>query len=224
LSGIAMEQSPKVVAPVISKDEAREALELGADIAEIRYDLAGVEAEGLVESIYDEVGCPIILTIRPVYEGGSFKGTDEERALLFRKLARYADYVDVELHAKNLEALLEATQGGKAKRIVSSHNFELTPSNSEMLSILERSLEKGDIAKLSVMPRDMKDVLRLIEVSLVAPKPFCTISMGSLGMHSRLLTPVYGSCMTYGYVRRPVAPGQLRVDKLLEGLKILGLR
>jgi 3-dehydroquinate dehydratase-1 len=48
--------------------------------------------------------------------------------------------------------------------------------------------------------------------------------MGSLGLHSRICAPVYGSLLTYGYVRRPVAPGQIRVDRLLEGLKILGLR
>jgi 3-dehydroquinate dehydratase-1 len=48
--------------------------------------------------------------------------------------------------------------------------------------------------------------------------------MGSIGQHSRLVAPVYGSLLTYGYVRRPVAPGQIRVDRLLEGLRILGLR
>ncbi len=93
-----------------------------------------------------------------------------------------------------------------------------------MLSIIDRCLEKGAIAKLAVMPKDMTDVLRLLEVTLVSKRPVCTISMGSLGMHSRIVAPVYGSLLTYGYVRRPVAPGQIRVDRLLEGLKILGLR
>jgi 3-dehydroquinate dehydratase-1 len=48
--------------------------------------------------------------------------------------------------------------------------------------------------------------------------------MGDMGMHARLVAPVYGSLFTYGYVRKPVAPGQMRVDKIIEGLGLLGLR
>ena len=42
----------------------------------------------------------------------------------------------------------------------------------------------------------------------------CTIAMGDLGRHSRVIAPIYGSVMTYGYMDAPTAPGQLRVDEL----------
>ncbi|HMK46296.1 MAG TPA: type I 3-dehydroquinate dehydratase [Methanocella sp.] len=219
-----MDFPPKVVASVTNKDDAREAIALGADIVEARIDLAGGDAEDLVKSIYNDIGCPIIVTVRPVFEGGSFQGTDQERIRLFSKLAPYAEYVDVELRSRNLDELIGTVQGTKAMPLVSYHDFDRTPSIGEMLSILERSLEKGAIAKLAVTPRDMGDVLRLLEVTLKSKRPVCTIAMGSLGQHSRLMAPVYGSLLTYGYVRRPVAPGQIRVDQLLQGLKILGLR
>ncbi len=219
-----MDFPPKVVASVTSKDDAREAISLGADVVEVRVDLAGGDGVSLVEGIYHDIGCPIIVTIRPRFEGGEFEGTDADRVRLFKKLAPYADYVDFELRAKNLDELIATIQGTDAMPIVSYHDFDRTPPNEEMLSILNRSVEKGAIAKLAVTPRDMNDVLRLLEVTLKSKRPVCTISMGSLGMHSRLMAPVYGSLLTYGYVRQPVAPGQVRVDKLLEGLKILGLR
>ncbi|CAG0981854.1 partial 3-dehydroquinate dehydratase, partial [Methanosarcinales archaeon] len=49
----------------------------------------------------------------------------------------------------------------------------------------------------------------------------CAIAMGEIGKHSRVMAPLYGSVMTYGYVDIPVAPGQLRVDELKNMLKIL---
>lgn len=220
-----MDISPKVVASVTTIDEAREAAALGADYLEVRVDLAGEEPQALVENIYRDVGCPLILTIRPKYEGGQYAGSERERVQLFKMLAPYAEYIDVELRAnKVLDEIIAVTKGTRAMPIVSYHDFEGTPPDAEMLSIINRCLEKGALAKLAVTPHAMTDVLRLLEVTLIARKPVCTISMGALGMHSRLVAPVYGSQLTYGYVRHPVAPGQIRVDRLLEGLKILGLR
>ncbi|MDL5501677.1 MAG: type I 3-dehydroquinate dehydratase [Candidatus Methanoperedens sp.] len=42
-----------------------------------------------------------------------------------------------------------------------------------------------------------------------------------MGKHSRIMAPLYGSVMTYGYVDIPVAPGQLRVDELKNMLQLL---
>jgi 3-dehydroquinate dehydratase-1 len=219
-----MDFPAKVVASVTSKDDAREAASLGADLVEIRVDLAAGDPQALVRDVYRSVGCPIILTIRPEYEGGKFAGSEEERLDLFKTLAPYAGFIDVELRAPHVEQLTATVKGTDAVPIVSYHDFEGTPPDAEMLSIIDRCLAKGAIAKLAVTPHDMTDVLRLLEVTLVSRRPVCTIAMGSLGMHSRIVAPVYGSLLTYGYVRRPVAPGQIRVDRLLEGLKILGLR
>ncbi|MGA9139001.1 MAG: type I 3-dehydroquinate dehydratase [Methanocella sp.] len=219
-----MDFPPRVVASVTSRDDAREAASLGADLIEIRIDLAGEDPETLVQGIYRDVDCPLIITIRPESEGGKYAGSDRDRIRLFKKLAPCAEYIDVELRAMRVDELVATVQGTEAMPIVSYHDFEGTPPNAEMLSIIDRCIEKGAIAKLAVTPHDMSDVLRLFEVTLVSKRPVCTISMGSLGMHSRIMAPVYGSLLTYGYVRRPVAPGQIRVDRILEGLKILGLR
>ena len=77
---------------------------------------------------------------------------------------------------------------------------------------------------MAVKPANLKDVLWLLEATLMAERPVCAIAMGEIGAHSRIMAPVYGSQFTYGYVRKPVAPGQMRVDRIIEGLKLLGLR
>jgi 3-dehydroquinate dehydratase-1 len=214
---------PRVVAVATSLDEAKEAVALGADLLELRVDLAAEEPQHLAEGIV-KLGKPLIITVRPEWEGGAFEGSDAERVKIFKMLAPFADYIDVELRAKNVDDLVDTAEGSEALTIVSYHDFARTPSKKKMSDILKKCHDKGDIAKLAVMPGDFRDVLALFGATLEAPKPVCTIAMGDMGMHARLVAPVYGSLFTYGYVRKPVAPGQMRVDKIIEGLGLLGLR
>jgi 3-dehydroquinate dehydratase-1 len=218
-----MEFPPKVVATVTSFDEAKEAVSLGADIIEVRVDLVNDEPQPLVEKIF-KLNKPLVITIRPTWEGGAYKGSDKGRIKLFKALVPVADYIDVELRAPNVDELVSLTEGTDALSIISYHDFEKCPPKKEMMDIVVRCQEKGDIAKLAVTPASLRDVLRLFEVTLKSKRPLCTIAMGEMGAHSRIVAPVYGSQFTYGYVRKPVAPGQMRVDKILEGLQLLGLR
>lgn len=213
----------KVVASVTTLNEAKEAVALGADIIEARVDLAAEVPRVLVENIF-KLDKPIIVTVRPTWEGGAFKGSDGDRAGIFNQLMPMADYIDVELRAKNIDELIALTEGSEAHTIISYHDFEKTPPVREMIDILAHCHEKGDIAKLAVTPRDLEDVLGLFEATLGAKRPVCTIAMGEIGAHSRIVAPLYGSLLTYGYVKKPVAPGQMRVDKIIEGLTLLGLR
>src|SRR5512147_2675000 len=144
-----MDFPPKVVASVTSRDDAREAASLGADLVEIRVDLVEEDPQALVQGISRTVDCPIIVTIRPEYEGGKFAGSEGERLKLFKSLATYADFIDVELRAPHVEKLAATVQGTDAVPIVSYHDFEGTPPNAEMLSIIDRCLGKGAIAKLA---------------------------------------------------------------------------
>ena len=50
-------------------------------------------------------------------------------------------------------------------------------------------------------------------------QPLVSISLGRAGTVSRILAPLFGSCLTYAYVDSPVAPGQLNVSQLREELK-----
>jgi len=84
-----------------------------------------------------------------------------------------------------------------------------------MFGIISESVAAGaDVAKLAVMPNSLEDVHRILEVTLHADAAVCTLAMGEIGRHSRVVAPLYGSVMTYGYVGKATAPGQLRVDEL----------
>lgn len=137
-------------------------------------------------------------------------------------LLQLADAVDIELCAEERDTVVKKARSMGKTVIISTHDFQRTPELDVMLGVIHESFEAGaDIAKLAVTPHSLDDVLRLLEVTLRSNAAVCTIAMGEIGRHSRVIAPIYGSVMTYGYVDEPIARGQLRVDELKYTLKIL---
>jgi len=50
------------------------------------------------------------------------------------------------------------------------------------------------------------------------PTPLCVLGMGPLGPQTRIDFPRLGSCLTYGYLDTPVAPGQVSARELMRQL------
>ncbi len=204
--------------PVSSSNKAKK---LGADIIELRIDLLSQKPQVVFEELR-KLDLPVIITNRMKDQGGSWQGSEEERIRELLFLLPFADAVDIELCARDRDIVVNKARNAGKTVIISSHDFQKTPDNRVMDGIIRESLEAGaDIAKLAVMPGSLCDVLRLLEVTLHAGGPVCTISMGATGKHSRVIAPVYGSVMTYGYVDNPTAPGQIRIDELKNLLRML---
>lgn len=202
-------------------NSAAEAKKLGADILELRIDLLDSDVRQALLDV-KKTGMPVIITNRMREEGGAWAGSEDERIRTLVSLLPLADAVDIELCAEKREHVVEKARNAGKAVIISTHDFKKTPETGVMTGMLKESFEAGaDIAKLAVMPDSLEDVLRLLEVTLHAKGAVCTIAMGETGRHSRIVAPVYGSVMTYGYVDNATAPGQLRVDELRAILKLL---
>ncbi|WP_135610663.1 type I 3-dehydroquinate dehydratase [Methanococcoides sp. AM1] len=207
--------------------QAKAAADQGADVLEIRFDLLGInapeDAEDILKKVRSDTGLPCIATNRLQSEGGKWEGSEDDRITLLEEIIPFTDAIDVELSAnpKLRDRLVKKTnEAGKAV-IISSHDFENTPDKATIRDILERSRKAGaDIAKLAVMPNSMQDVLNLLEITL-SENNVCTIAMGQLGKHTRIVGPCYGSKLTYASVSSAVAPGQLKVQELKIALEML---
>ena len=197
------------------------AKELGADILELRIDLISEDPYKILKDL-KELGLPVIITNRMKKEGGAWTGSETRRIQELISLIPYADAVDIELCAPERDIVVKKAKNTGKKIIISTHDFQNTPDVKTMEDSIRESFDAGaDIAKLAVMPHSLDDVLHLFEVTLHSCGPVCTIAMGDIGKHSRAISPLYGSVMTYGYVDIPVAPGQLRVDELKYMMKLL---
>ncbi len=197
------------------------AKEMGADILELRIDLIREDPIRILKDL-KELGLPVIITNRMKKEGGAWTGSETRRIHELVSLIPHADAVDIELGASNRDLVVKKAKNAGKKIIISMHDFQSTPDLKTLEDSIRESFDAGaDIAKLAVMPHSLDDVLHLLEVTLHSSGAVCTIAMGEIGKHSRAISPLYGSVMTYGYVDIPVAPGQLRVDELKYMLKLL---
>lgn len=217
-----------VVAPVWGSDAlktARKAKSLGADMLELRIDdMRGAErAPGAIAGLVKKLGSvklPIIATIRTASEKGApggWKPADSERLDIFKSIIRLVDLVDIEGNSGKINRdVIKLAHKNNKLVIVSYHNFRTTPSNKSLRNTALKAYRlKADIIKLSVTPQKAQDVGRLMLFCESWKKtPMAAVSMGEKGSISRIVGFVYGSCLTYGYVKKANAPGQISVKEL----------
>ncbi|MBI5253499.1 MAG: type I 3-dehydroquinate dehydratase [Euryarchaeota archaeon] len=238
-------RKPSICASVIAHtveeflDAARNARD--ADVIEIRADGLKVEPPSgqkyraeikrLLRNVKIQTGLPVILTIRKEKEGGVFKGSEAERVACIEDAMKLADAIDIELRMEEekREEIMSEAKKNRIPVILSYHDLDKTPEEDAMKAILEEEAGAGaGMAKLAVKANSMVDVLRLLEVTREMSSklsiPICTISMGELGKISRIAAPLFGSAISYGYVTRETAPGQLSVSQLKQAFEMLGVR
>ncbi|MFC1787550.1 type I 3-dehydroquinate dehydratase [Halobacteriota archaeon] len=216
--------TPKIVGVITSVDEVDMAEKAGADILEIRMDLIPKKEDVIrfFKEVANTTSLPIIATNRLKSEGGSFVDSEDQRISMLISVMEYANAVDIELRAAEIGFVMDKARKSGILSIVSYHDFSETPTKEKMLEILKDARHIGDIPKLAVMATALSDVISLLEVTLQAQKPLCVIAMGPIGKHSRVIAPLYGSALTYGYVSGAAkAPGQLSIRKLRNALDTL---
>ena len=166
---------------------------------------------------------PLLVTFRTKREGGEQEISPEAYAQMYRVVLEsgMADAIDVELFfdRETAVSLIEAAHASGQKVILSNHDFQKTPPKEELVRRLKSMQELGgDIAKIAVMPQSSADVLILLEATEEAHRklsvPVVTMSMGAVGVVSRLLGETFGSALTFGMAGQASAPGQVPVEDL----------
>jgi len=180
------------------------------DVAELRLDYT---REPDVRRLLEARPCPIIATCRPVREGGRWGGDEGQRLALLEEADRLgADFVDIEL-----DALPRFRRQGRARLIVSYHNYSETPADIQAVA---RRIEAtdADIVKLATHARSLADNLAMFRVLQAARKPTIAVTMGEHGGVSRVLGPKFGAFLVFASLGegREAAPGQVPARELLD--------
>ncbi|ALS00547.1 3-dehydroquinate dehydratase [Enterococcus silesiacus] len=237
--------SPKIIVPLVGKDEAeliaeaKHLLTIDCDLVEWRVDFfdqvadfhAAAEMSKKIAEILNDK--PVLFTFRTKQEGGEIAFSDEQYFGLYKAVIENGtiDLLDVELFMDDalVQQTIQAAHENEIKIVMCNHDFDKTPNKEEIVSRLCRMQEKNaDICKIAVMPQNSDDVLTLLEATnemktVHADRPIVTMSMGQLGMVSRMCGEVFGSAMTFGAAKKASAPGQVPVGELREVLNTLAL-
>lgn len=204
------------------------------DMAELRADLfhpariAG-EARSFREECRRRLGRvpETILTIRLRRDGGAWPdGQASERERIWLSLSAgdedpACDWIDVE--AEEYPSLSPSLKthftGGRMNLLLSHHNMARSYPPSGLRGLLESmSACRPKGIKVAVTCADRKELLELLSFARETSgftSHACVLSMGKAGRSSRVLTPLLGCPLTYGYLTgAAVAPGQLSVRSL----------
>ena len=190
---------------------AMDCIDKGADVLEFRIDALDNPNFEDIKEIITEINFPMIATNRIASEGGSFKGSEEERIDILLKCAPLVEYVDVELQS-NDKYIKEIHDTG-VTTIVSYHDFNKTPEINEIMYIVEKEQKLGDIAKVAFMPQDLDDTLKILAI-LSHCEDTIAISMSDIGSYTRVMASKFNSPITFAAGRDVTAPGQIDIETM----------
>lgn len=242
---------PRIIVPLTAStlddlmDEAAALGDLPADLAEWRIDMLNEVIIQTPEGPAPDI--PYILsvlsgvgTVNPVSLIAAFRTADEGGIAIsdkgYEDLCRAlidsgsVDVLDVEAFHRSgrAKAIIDYAHSRGVKIIASWHDFQSTPAKEEIVRRLVFMQDElgADIAKVAVMPQSRADVLTLMVATeeftaTQAKRPVITMSMGELGVVSRVCGQLFGSAATFGSAGRPSAPGQMEVRELASVLKVL---
>lgn len=235
---------PKIIVPTTASDSAAvkafvaqqakrpepAVIELRLDVLDNAHDTAALI--DLTQDLYAMLPDKLLLvTFRTKAEGGKQAIDDQRYAALYRQLLREGqmDLLDIEMYraAPLVEQLIELAHRQRVRVILSSHDFQQTPAQAEIIARLRQQQAMGaDILKIAAMPHDAGDVLRMMSATWemrqrYAQRPLLTMSMGGLGALSRLAGELTGSALTFGMAGSASAPGQLEASDLNAALALL---
>ncbi|MER2557330.1 MAG: type I 3-dehydroquinate dehydratase [Candidatus Competibacter denitrificans] len=240
---LAADQEPLVCTPLVGATEEAIARELAVilpkrpDLLEWRVDFFSGIADSsrvvaLGQMIQQQAGSiPLIFTRRSIREGGQpIPLTEEQVFELYAAVcgAGCVDLFDYELsiearYFRQAVALAKATD---CRLIASYHNFQATPDAATLVAQFVAMEHAGaDVAKIAVMPKELRDVLTLLEATLTARHrislPIISMSMGAYGSLSRLFGWLFGSSVSFAVGEQSSAPGQIPIEQLQTVVQIL---
>jgi 3-dehydroquinate dehydratase/shikimate dehydrogenase len=195
-----------------------------ADIVELRLD--GVDRPDGRAAIEGRRR-PVIVTCRAAWEGGGFRGTEEERQrVLAAALEAGAEYVDVEAAATFAPALVDSRRGHGV--VLSAHLFGDPPA--DLAERARRMRATGaEVVKIAIEARRLSDMVPLLAISecpvFSAPDDdngHVLLAMGEAGVASRVLAARFGNRWTYA--GEGVAPGQMAPGRMLSEFRFRRIR
>jgi 3-dehydroquinate dehydratase/shikimate dehydrogenase len=181
-----------------------------ADLVELRLDtVSDPDVAGALQGRRH----PVIVTCRPTWEGGDFKGGEEERKrILAEALSLGAEYVDLEWRARFDD--LVAQDAGR-RIVLSAHDYLGVPVDLTARVHAMRSTG-AEVIKIAATLSSLSDCVPLLDLGAQSGRQggLVLIGMGQYGLSTRVLAGRFGSVWTYAGALKEI--GQLSAPSLLK--------
>lgn len=235
------EGKPKICLPIVGKTN-EEIMSIAKSFENLEYDLVEFRVDfyerlknqqqliHILKELRSIIDKPILCTYRSLKEGGQVQLSNQEYIDFVNCVCMSGciDIVDIELMSGDelVLTLTDIAHKNHVYVIMSHHNFDKTPDSNVLQERIEKMEELGgDILKIAMMPQTKEDVMRLLSLtysmSLKVNHPLVTMSMGQLGVISRICGSLTGSAMTFASAGKASAPGQIAIEDMCRILEVL---
>ena len=187
-----------------------------AEAIEIRLDyLDSIDLEK-IKKLQNYTDKKIIFSLRNKEHGGKYLQHDKKKYFdLTRLFSLKPDFFDLE-HDTSLE-FMEKMKNlyPDIKIIFSYHNFDYTPDNlDEILQKLKKN-PHADFYKIATYAKNSIDALKILEfIKNNQNENLIAIPMGENGSFVRVVSNIYNNKITYAYVDKKNALGQISIDDM----------
>ena len=228
------EGKPKVIIPIVETTESK-ILERAFEFSRLRIDCVEWRVDWFEQCMdaHSIVSCLqklrvalkdklLLVTFRTKDEGGERSLTHQEYLDFINTIINTdcADLIDIEFFTagNDIRELIDNAHSSGMVVVCSSHDFQKTPDKNELVLRMVKMQQVGaDLPKVAVMPQNNTDVLTLLAATVdmknkYSATPIIAISMGKLGVASRLCGEIFGSAMTFASVGDSSAPGQISLN------------
>lgn len=226
LAALELGAVPRIAVPLTDAEvhTHADAVRRYADIVELRIDRFTRRDPAHVAAVCRAARAlerPLIATVRAAAEGGAVTLSDDQRSALFAAAMPLVDAVDIELDATIRDRIVALARSSGAVAIVSHHDVARTPSETELAARFDAAvLAQADVVKIATLATGAADIDRLLDfLRARRQRGLIVIGMGAHGVASRVFFPLVGSLLTYGFIERAGAPGQLPIAELHGALR-----
>ena len=186
------------------------------------------DTDGLL-AITERVQAPLIVTNRPLSQGGKRSQTETTRIHRLLETAKHGfTYVDIELNTPKLTSIINRLVEMNIKPIISYHDFQRTPSISQLEKIVQLQMDGGaHVCKLVTTAENLQDNFSCLSLisKMKAKTNIVCFAMGQKGVLSRIFSPLFGAYFTYASINQGLetASGQLSIQRLKKIYELLGV-
>ena len=151
------------------------------------------------------------------------------REFFIRELSGTAAYLDLDITTQQNEIEFITRERLSLRKIISYHNYELTPADAELEKILDAiGTHSPAVIKIATMCRCAEDAVRLLQWGLrlkAQKKEYIVLGMGPWGAATRIFGTLWGNKVIFAPHGEAdaSAPGQLSLAQLREIFKALRL-
>jgi 3-dehydroquinate dehydratase-1 len=200
--------------------EIEKAFQKGADMIECRFDFIKNYSQidhylHLLTRYKDRC----VYTLRAENEGGKFNNDPLQRITLLKKLIDAKPlFVDIEYELISVNnELADLVEISDARILVSWHSFVKTPSENELISLVNNMRVYSPYLKIVTTAKNIDDSLTILKLYTIidAHINLVAFAMGEPGIISRILCSIIGDApFTYASLSESLAPGQLSIDQM----------